>query len=482
MLFTEPVFIFLFLPAVLGIYFLLPKSARNAWLIFASLVFYFYGEGFHTLILLFSVVLNYVGGISLTRTNKQAFRRLLLAACVGCNVLLLVIFKYANFVGENVQRLFGFDVLGRLHVPHLRLPIGISFFTFMGISYLVDVYRRQIKAQKNPINPGLYITLFPHLIAGPIVRYSDIAQEIVSRTVSLPEFSEGIKRFTIGFGKKMLIANVLALPADQIFRLNGDQLSAPVVWLGIVCYTLQIYYDFSGYTDMAIGLARMFGFHFPENFNYPYISTSITEFWRRWHISLSTWFRDYVFFPLGIRRPAWRVSLNLLIVFFLCGLWHGASWHFVFWGLYHGAFLVLERTGFTKTLNKLAKPLRHGYALLVIMIGWVLFRAESLAGAGAYFKAMSGVTIPQAQFLKFSYFLTPELVIVLLVAMVGATPAVPFLRRHIEAVVKRIEGPLRVPADFAMGMLRAVIIMALFISSSALSAAGTYNPFIYFRF
>jgi alginate O-acetyltransferase complex protein AlgI len=482
MLFTEPLFLFLFLPLLLFVYYVSPARVRNLVLIAASFIFYIAGEKLFSWVLLLSVLLNYFSARAIARLSDQGARRRVLFFGVASNLLLLVAFKYTDFLVANLDVL-----LARLGAPvvtlaPVHLPIGISFFTFMGISYLVDVYRRQLKAQESLSNFALYIMLFPHLIAGPIVRYGDIAAEIVSRRVTRADFAEGVRRFTIGFGKKMLIANALAMPADTIFALAPQQLTTGLAWMGTVCYALQIYYDFSGYTDMAIGLARMFGFHFPENFNYPYVSASITEFWRRWHISLSTWFRDYLFFPLGVRRPAPRIYLNLLIVFFLCGLWHGARWNFVVWGLFHGAFLVFERMGLLKLLEKVPKPLRHAYALLVILVGWVFFRAETLARAVVYLGAMTGLTSGAEPMFAPSFLLNGEVMLALALGVVGAVPALPALRRRVERAAEGLTGAAGYVFEGGWRTAHAASVALVFFASATQSAAATYNPFIYFRF
>ena len=481
MLFTDPIFLFLFLPLVLGIYFISPKGMRNLVLVCASLAFYAFGERFYVCLLLLSVFLNYFGGLALAGSQAPK-RRLIFTAAVAGNLLLLAVFKYTSFIISNLSAIMGPLVSIRFAVPTVHLPIGISFFTFMGISYLADIYRRQLKAQRSLTNFALYLTLFPHLIAGPIVRYGDIAREIIVRRITLPEFTEGITRFSVGFGKKMIIANTLALTADGVFLLGRDQLTPAVAWLGALCYTLQIYYDFSGYSDMAIGLARLFGFHFPENFNYPYVSSSITEFWKRWHMSLSTWLRDYLFFPLGIRLPAWRVYVNVMIVFFLCGLWHGASWSFVFWGLYQGAFLVWERAGGLKFLERVGSSLRHSYAMLVIFVGWVFFRALNITSAFIYLRAMFGGSQVTNPALRLGYYLNPALMLVLVLGVIGCTPVVPLVNKWHERLVEGLSGYAGTVVDSTGRLIRLAAVVIVFVSSAAMSAAGTYSPFIYFRF
>ncbi len=345
MLFSAATFLFLFLPVLLLLYFLCPRRLRNLLLLTASLLFYVWGEKTYVFVLLASIAVNYTLGLWLDGLRTARGRRLAIALAVFANLGLLATFKYAVFLLQNCNVALAALHLAPLPVPNIHLPLGISFFTFHALSYVIDVYRGEVRALKDPIAFALYISFFPQSIAGPIVRYSDLATQLVRRRFFRAGFAEGVRRFIFGLSKKMLIANTLALPADAIFGLPPEGLSAGLAWLGITCYTLQIYFDFSGYSDMAIGLARMFGFDFKENFNYPYVSRSVTEFWRRWHMSLSSWFRDYLYIPLGgNRRGTIHTYFNLLAVFFLCGLWHGASWAFVGWGLYHGGFLVLERT------------------------------------------------------------------------------------------------------------------------------------------
>ncbi|GAB4420834.1 MAG: hypothetical protein Fur0044_17960 [Anaerolineae bacterium] len=348
------------------------------------------------------------------------------------------------------------------------------------MSYVIDVYRKETDVQLNPINCALYVGLFPQLIAGPIVRYRDVAQQIVSRTITSRQFSLGIQRFIFGLAKKVILANTLGEVADKIFEIPGPDLTTGLAWLGIACYTLQIYFDFAGYSDMAIGLGRMFGFEFLENFNYPYVAQSIREFWRRWHISLSTWFRDYLYIPLGGNRGSWlRTYFNLWIVFFLCGLWHGASWNFVIWGALHGAYLVVERLGWQNYLDRLWRPLQHGYTLLLVMIGWVFFRADSLSHALQYLASMAGFT--QADGLQYYalFYLEPRTVLTLLAGCVFATPVAHWTSRRLQEVMNnpRFDGWRAIPD---VGYYAVLVI--LFLLSTAYLAAGTYNPFIYYRF
>lgn len=483
MLFTEPLFLFVFLPALLGLYLCSPKVARNFLLLCASLLFYAWGERRYVVILLFSILLNYLCGLVIGHAQAGSRRRrLLLITGIAANLLLLITFKYARFLVANLNELAALVGRHGFALPGIRLPIGISFFTFMGMSYLIDIYRRQLEPERNLNTFALYITLFPHLIAGPIVRYSDIAKELVERHISRPEFATGVRRFIIGFGKKMIIANTVAIPADSIFNMPVEQLTPGLAWLGAVSYTLQIYFDFSGYSDMAIGLARMFGFHFPENFNYPYIAKSITEFWKRWHITLSTWFRDYLFFSLGVRGPRWRIYLNLLIVFFLCGLWHGASWNFVIWGLFHGAFLVIERFGLAAWMQRRALAFQHLYAMLVVMVGWVFFRADSLSHALFFLKAMAGSVHGGVTEYSVTYYLNTQLLLVFILGVLGSMPTVPLLRQWKERLVEDVRGATGALLEACLRLASFAAMIMIFLTSAALSAAGTYNPFIYFRF
>jgi alginate O-acetyltransferase complex protein AlgI len=365
-------------------------------------------------------------------------------------------------------------------LPGILLPIGISFFTFHAISYVVDVYRQDAAAQKGPIKAALYLLVFPQLVAGPIVRYRQIAEQLSSRATTLDDFGYGVRRFIVGLSKKMLIANTLAGPADQIFAMPGAELTMLHAWTGVVCYTLQIYFDFSGYSDMAIGLGRMFGFRFPENFNYPYTATSIQDFWRRWHMSLSAWFRDYVYIPLGGNRTSTgRMYFNLVLVFFLCGLWHGASWTFVVWGLYHGVFLVAERVGLADRVSVLPAPVRHAYAVLIVMVGWVFFRADTLAGAVAMLAAMAGAGGAAPAVYAPAWFWTTDVLLAVVAGAVGSAPV-------IQALARRLASPAESGGALTLrwqGSTAALLALTTLLAASVmLSAARSYNPFIYFRF
>jgi len=483
-LFTEPTFLFLFLPLLLGLYFA-PRSPThgaygNGLLLLASVIFYAKGGGSFTWLMLGSITFNYWIAIRVDRARSTPACRPLLVFAIAANLLVLGIFKYANFFADNLNELLRALGTDPLALPRVLLPIGISFYTFHAISYVVDVYRRDAVAQKSPVHAALYLLLFPQLIAGPIIRYRDLADQLASRVVGLSDFASGVRRFVLGLAKKMLIANLVAGPADQIFALPTAQWSAGHAWLAIVCYTLQIYFDFSGYSDMAIGLGRMFGFRFPENFRHPYVADSVQEFWRRWHISLSSWFRDYLYVPLGGNRvtPA-RLYGNLVLVFFLCGLWHGASWNFVIWGLFHGAFLVFERLGLLTLLGRLWAPLRHVYLLLAVMVGWVFFRAEDLQDAVAFLAAMAGLGAAQPTPYAVGFYLTPELLLALLAGTIGALPIVPALARWRE---RQEQAARNAPLTWATDIAGVGALLVLLLASIVQMAARTYNPFIYFRF
>ncbi len=472
MLFTEPAFLFCFLPILIGLYFALPRGPRNVLLLAASVLFYAKGAGRFTYLIAASVVFNYLTGISIRRLSGSRAAHLLLGAAVAVNLLVLGVFKYATLFVETLNDGRGLLRLGPYAVPHLLLPIGISFFTFHAISYIVDVYRGDAVAQKSPVEAALYLLLFPQLIAGPIIRYREIADQLKRRVVTTTGFADGAFRFTIGLAKKVVIANSVAGSADAIFSTPVAQLSAAHAWIGAICYTLQIYFDFSGYSDMAIGLGAMFGFRFPENFNYPYIAGSVQDFWRRWHMSLSRWFRDYVYVPLGGSRVSTgRTYVNLIAVFFLCGLWHGASWTFVVWGLYHGAFLVIERVapGLTRErASTLARIARHVYVLLVVVVGWVFFRADTFAHAIGFLRAMAGFGAGAPPAFAPSWYLDPQTVLAIMLGIPGSTPLVAWLGRRVDATPLTIAQP--------------AVLAVLFVICTMLIAARTYNPFIYFRF
>lgn len=473
MVFSSATFLFAFLPIVLIGVLATPKLLRNLFLLLASLFFYAWGELYFVALMLASIVMNYlIGGCIGRARNGRNNAKLWLIVGVIANLCLLGYFKYANFLVDNWNLLATQIGISAFDATKVHLPLGISFFTFQAMSYLIDVYRGDAEHDRNPINIALYIALFPQLIAGPIIRYHDVFKQLRDREVSVDLAYSGLTRFICGLAKKLLIANPLGEVADQIFAINGDDLSTPVAWLGILCYTLQIYFDFSGYSDMAIGLGRMLGFRFLENFNYPYIATSIQAFWRRWHISLSNWFRDYLYIPLGGNRQGlFRTYCNLVIVFFLCGLWHGASWNFVIWGLLHGAFLVVERLGFGDLLNRFPRVIGHLYTLLAVMIAWVFFRAETLPEALMFLRAMLLPGSGNGDLFYVAQYLTPHITLVLVIGLVLSTPVT---RLAVHVVSQR--------STLLLEIGKILVLSALFFVSIMTLAADAYNPFIYFRF
>lgn len=485
MLFSSPVFLFLFLPFLLVAYFLVPQRVHNLFLLLVSLLFYVWGEKLYVLVMLASIGANYGLGLWVDRLAGRRSSGWVIALAVVVNLALLFTFKYANFLVDNLNLLLVRVALPPITLAPVHLPLGISFFTFHSLSYVIDIYRREVRALKNPVDFALYITFFPQAIAGPIVRYHDVARQLVERVVTRDGFANGVRRFILGLGKKMLIANIVAVPADAIFGLPANQLTPGLAWLGVVCYTLQIYFDFSGYSDMAIGLARMFGFQFLENFNYPYVAQSITDFWRRWHISLSSWYRDYLYIPLGGNRlGSLRTYVNLVTVFFLCGLWHGASWTFIFWGLFHGVFLVIERMGLGKVLGAVWAPLRHIYTLLVVMVGWVFFRAATLPQALTFVHALLGQTAGIEDAPPVALYLNLELAIALAVGIVGVLPFLPCLIQKKDEFLASLGNRIRpvLAIEHASACVGVSYCALILLASSMLLAAGTYNPFIYFRF
>ena len=478
MVFSSIIFLFLFLPATLVLYYFSGKLFRNSLLLLASLLFYAWGEQFYVLVMLASIGLNYVFGLLLNRECRPRLQKIILGLGIVANLGVLIFFKYANFVLENINSLLSLIEISAVEYPPTHLPIGISFFTFQALSYIIDVYKKTTSAQRNIFSLGLYISSFPQLIAGPIVRYHDVARQIVSRSHSLESFSSGIERFVFGLAKKVLIANPMGGMADAIFALETSTMSTGTAWLGIACYTLQIYFDFSGYSDMAIGLGRMFGFRFLENFNYPYISRSIQEFWRRWHISLSNWFRDYLYIPLGGNRLGnRRTSVNLVIVFFLCGLWHGASWNFILWGLVYGGFLVAERGRFGTIILGLPRLIQHVYVLLVVMNAWVLFRVETIKGTGKYFAAMYGNADAASMHPLIAIKLDQLFIITLAAGILLSLPVYPTLREKTKGLQEH-----SLFIRVFISIIKGGTLGLLFLLSVGQLATGSYNPFIYFRF
>lgn len=465
MVFSSLVFLCIFLPAVFLSYTLVPpKRVKNGILIVTSLLFYAYGEPVYVFLMIGSTIVNYFFGLLVEKGKKG--RRLKLGVAVFLNLLLLGVFKYAGMAAETVNQLTGAGI----PVPQIVLPVGISFFTFQAMSYVIDVYRGQVDAQRSYWKVLLYISFFPQLIAGPIVKYYDIALEIENRQQNLTEVAEGFRRFCIGLSKKVLISNTVALAADAVFALPVSRVNILTAWIGAISYLLQIYYDFSGYSDMAIGLGKMFGFHFKENFHYPYAAGSIQDFWRRWHMSLSTWFKEYLYIPLGgNRKGKIRTCVNKMVVFFCTGLWHGASWTFVVWGLYHGVFLMIE--SFLPKGKKAPALLGHLYALLVVTVGFVLFRADTLSQGLAMIAAMfTGFSFGEEMMSTAILQLTPLFLFMTAAGVICAAPWKEWLEKKGRKLLPMVE-------SFSYPVSIALLILCILSLSG-----GTYNPFIYFRF
>lgn len=448
-----------------------------------SLLFYSWGEIFYVLVMIVSIISNYILGklIYYAQTNKNNYKysQIFLTIGIIINIGLLITFKYTNFITDNINSLLSIVGITPFDLKPIHLPLGLSFFTFQAITYIVDVYRKEARVQDNIYDLALYISLFPKLLAGPIVRYRDISRQITDRSHSLDLFASGIQRFIIGLAKKVLIANSIGEIADNIFSLSGNDLTMQLAWIGIVSYTLQIYIDFSGYSDMAIGLGRMFGFQFQENFNYPYIAKSVREFWRRWHISLSTFFKDYVYIPLGGNRVSpLRVYCNLLTVFLLTGVWHGASWKFVIWGLFHGFFITIEHMGFSTILKRFWKPVQHLYLILVIVSSWVFFRADNIYQAMRYLGAMLNVDNWQTTPLQYAQVTSNEFIYVLVIGIVFSMPIYTwttkqftYFSQHNTAIIICFKYIPR------LAFLSVLLVLCIIKISSS-----TYSPFIYFQF
>lgn len=467
MVFSSLSFLFLFLPAVLLVYFAVPRQGKNAVLFVFSLLFYAWGEPIYVLLMLFSTALDYTCGRLVEKYRGTKKQKIGLLISVITNLGLLCLFKYSDLLITTVNSIFGCTI-PTLNLP---LPIGISFYTFQTMSYTIDVYRGEAKVQNNIISFGAYVSLFPQLIAGPIVRYRDIAEQLDSRTHSFDNFGEGVKRFVTGLGKKVLLANNIGLLWDAVSKTDMSKLTTLGAWLGIIAFAFQIYFDFSGYSDMAIGLGKIFGFNFNENFNYPYISKSVTEFWRRWHISLGTWFRDYVYIPLGGNRKGLPKQIcNIAVVWLLTGFWHGASWNFVLWGVFYGVLLVCEKLFLQKLLEKAPAFVGRIYTMLAVLLGFVLFAFEDLGKGWEFLKVMfgggAGIVNNGAMYQLLSY------LPLILVCVIASTP-----------LVKRISD--RISSKAKSGLLLTADVMQI-LGVSALSVAflisGSYNPFLYFRF
>ena len=458
MVFSSILFIFFFLPIFLILYFLFPKKYRNYVLMVFSLIFYAWGEPKYIFLMIFSSLINYIFAILISKNRKKFY----LIICIVINLVILGIFKYANFVLDNI----GFLFKGNIGTINIVLPIGISFFTFQAMSYTIDVYRKEVSVQYNYFKLLTYICMFPQLIAGPIVRYETIMKELDNRDVSFSSFSNGFLRFLNGLFKKVLIANTIGLLWNKILGLDVLDVSFGTVWLGALAFTFQIYFDFSGYSDMAIGLGKMLGFNYLENFDYPYIAKSITDFWRRWHISLSSWFRDYVYIPLGGNRcNKFRHIINILIVWLLTGLWHGASWNFIIWGLYYGILLIIEKYLISKVINKMPNFVKHIYTMALVLIGWVIFAITDLDKLVLYLRVMFG--LGGKIFDNTFVYLLKNYFVLFVIAILFS---IPFAKK------------INIKSNNILKFGIAIVYIILFITTIALIVSDTYNPFLYFRF
>ena len=470
MLFSSMVFLWLFLPFTFVVYQILNDKYKNVFLLIMSLLFYAWGEPKNIVLMIAVVCINYIFGIFIDKYKK--YKKIFLILCIISNLMILGYFKYYDFIVSNINRVAGSEVLS---LRGIILPIGISFYIFQTMSYVADLYRGDIKVQKNIINLALYTSFFPQLIAGPIVKYHDIEKQINVRTITHEKLAYGIKRFIYGLSKKVILSNIIAEAVDTILAYNALELSASAIWAAILLYTLQIYFDFSGYSDMAIGLAKMFGFDLNENFNYPYLSKSITEFWRRWHISLSTWFKEYVYIPLGgNRKGKARTYINLSIVFLLTGIWHGASFNFIVWGIIHGIFMVLERIGFLKIIQKnfVTKIFGHIYTLSIVIISWTFFRANSLSQALQWLKIMFTGNDYEGRLYSLANFIDTRLIIVAIAGVVFCGV--------LQAVIGKLKQILF--DENKMYFVENIMQLILLIICIMLLVNDTYNPFIYFKF
>ena len=473
MVFSSIFFLFTFLPLSLLLYWMSPAKIKNFTLLAVSLFFYAWGEPVYVLLMIASILTNFVFGIFIESElikEKRAVRRALFISAVVFNILILGFFKYYGFLAENINALFNADIA----YSELPLPIGISFYTFQVLSYVIDVYLGKVRLQRNPVSFALYVTMFPQLIAGPIVRYSDIESQLEQRNVSAAKFGEGAQRFIQGLGKKVLIANSMGALWDITQAMDMTGISVFSAWLGIIAYTFQIYFDFSGYSDMAIGLGKMFGFEFMENFDHPYVSRSVTEFWRRWHISLGTWFREYVYIPLGGNRCSRiRQIRNIMAVWMLTGLWHGASWNFVVWGIYYGCLLLIEKFFLKKLIDNAPAIISHVYCMLAVIIGWVLFASRDIESAAAYLGVMSGASGNVLVDNAFIYYLKSNAVM-LVISLLFSTG---IFREIFEP--EDISDKIRTRASHSAAVILHAFILFM---STAYLVTETYNPFLYFRF
>ncbi len=466
MIFSTTFFLFCYLPVVLLLYYIAPLKLRNLVLLLVSLIFYAWGEPVYILIMLLSILIDYTHGILVAHFKREGAAskaKAAVASSVIFNLLLLFFFKYWDFIAGTLAAAGA----GFMPILGLELPIGISFFTFQTMSYTIDVYREETGVQKNPVTFGAFVVMFPQLIAGPIIKYKEVAKQLETRTYGFERFASGITRFVCGLCKKVLLANNFGLLWETFYDMNANDLTALGSWLGIAAFSLQLYFDFSGYSDMAIGLGRMLGFEFPENFNYPYIAKSVTDFWRRWHISLTTWFRDYLYIPLGGNRKGKANTIrNLMLVWLATGIWHGASWNFVAWGAYYFLLIVLEREFLSKVLKKMPAVFLHVYVMLVVMIGWAVFAVEDFKQLGSYLKVMFG--IGTALYDNVFIYQCKGYAILFIIGIFAATPAGSAVWKKLPVGFCRVAGP--------------VLMLTGLLLSAAYLIDGSYNPFIYFRF
>lgn len=470
MLFSSITFLFIFLPLTLLLYYLVPFRMKNYVMLAASLIFYAWGEPVYIILMILSIILNYFCGQDIyeKRDNARAMKMSLMFGVI-MNLLILGFFKYYGLLMDTINAILPIDIPYRV----LALPIGISFYTFQAMSYLIDVYRKEVKPQENVLYFALYISMFPQLIAGPIVRYIDIEEQLKERSINSTKFGEGAMYFIRGLAKKVVLANTFGSVYEQVAAMQMGSFSTLTAWVGAIAYAFQIYFDFGGYSDMAIGLGKMFGFEFLPNFNYPYIAKSITDFWRRWHISLSTWFREYVYIPLGGNRctPS-RHILNLLIVWMLTGLWHGAQWNFMFWGLYYGVILILEKYLWGSKIEKLPAAVQHIYAFVLVLFGWVFFFSPTLGYAGQYLKVMFGIGA-KGIFDKQGFFMIFTNWLLIVIAILASAP-----RGY--KLLKKITGCWQ--SEEVRAIVTCVVYIAMFLLCIAFLVTETYNPFLYFRF
>ena len=468
MVFSSLTFLFVFLPIVLLIYYISPRPLKNFVILLFSLIFYAWGEPKFIFLIILSILINYIGALQIVKNSSDTEKRkFIFITLLLIDISILFFFKYYGFIISSIGSLFGIDLV----IRDIPLPLGISFYTFQQISYIIDVYTKKTKVQKNLINFAAYITMFPQLIAGPIVKYNDIESQLKNRNENLTQFSSGVHRFIIGLGKKVLLANSIGAIWSEIKVIPLNEISILTSWIGIIAFALQIYFDFSGYSDMAIGLAKMFGFEFLENFNYPYISKSVTEFWRRWHISVGTWFREYLYIPLGGNKKGNLIQIrNLFVVWFTTGLWHGASFNFIAWGIYFGVILFIEKIIFKNILNKLPSFLCHIYTLILVLIGWVIFDMNTLSSAMEYISVMFGLS-NNLVVDKLSLFILSNNIVILLIGIICSTTLLP-------NVFKKLRSSLKKSNIFIIISMYLII----FILSISYLVGESFNPFLYFRF